>query len=244
MPARPVVLGQETISLDNQSIVYIIKRSYRARLVWLTYKAESGLHVTVPRNYNLNDLPDFLRRNARWIIKHSRSAKLLSEKISGGLGDSLLLQGRSVPVVRRQCEGRESMDFDGQALTLDLNDPTGDGGRLVRPWLENRARPVIRQKAEAWALRLGVKYERISIRNQRTRWGSCSRLGNLSFNWRLIMVPEPVLDYVVIHELCHLKEMNHQKSFWKQVALYCPQWREQRLWLNRHRVEMHGQFGD
>ena len=106
----------------------------------------------------------------------------------------------------------------------------------------NESVRVIPARVAFWAERLKVRYGRITIRNQRTRWGSCSHNGNLSFNWRLVMAPDEVLDYVVIHELCHLKEMNHQKAFWKEVEEYCPDWRPQRRWLNQHRQEIHQQL--
>ena len=81
---------------------------------------------------------------------------------------------------------------------------------------------------------LGVTYGKISIRDQKTRWGSCSSEGNLSFNWRLILAPPDVLDYVVIHELCHRKEMNHSKEFWALVESLMPEYKERRKWLREN----------
>jgi predicted metal-dependent hydrolase len=85
---------------------------------------------------------------------------------------------------------------------------------------------------------LGVSYGRVEIRNQRTRWGSCSSSGTLSFNWRLALAPFDVLDYVVVHELCHLLEPNHSPRFWKLVASRRPRWRRQRDWLTAHGPEL------
>jgi predicted metal-dependent hydrolase len=108
--------------------------------------------------------------------------------------------------------------------------------------MKAQAHKLITEKVKDWSAKLKVEFKRITVRNQKSRWGSCSHLLNLSFNWRLIMVPEEVLDYVVIHELCHLKEMNHKKVFWRTVAGYCPRWREHRAWLNHHRMELHSQI--
>jgi predicted metal-dependent hydrolase len=77
----------------------------------------------------------------------------------------------------------------------------------------------------------------LSDRGQKTRWRSCSQKGNLSFNWKLIMMPEPVIDYVIVHELAHLKEMNHTKRFWELVGKHCLEWRYHRKWLKDHGVE-------
>ena len=104
----------------------------------------------------------------------------------------------------------------------------------LREWLADRAREAFAERAAYFAPRLGVKYTRLSIRDQRTVWGSCTKAGHLSFNWRIILAPPATLDYLVIHELSHLLEMNHSKAFWAHVASQCPQWRTHRDWLREH----------
>lgn len=93
------------------------------------------------------------------------------------------------------------------------------------------ARDIFTQKTAYYANLLGVTYGRISIREQKTRWGSCSSDGNLNFNWRLIFAPEDVLDYIVVHELAHRKEMNHSAEFYKIVAQILPDYKKQQRWL-------------
>ena len=93
---------------------------------------------------------------------------------------------------------------------------------------------VVEEEADA----LGVEFERIVIRDQRSRWGSCSTRGTLSFNWRLVLAPLEVLDYVVVHELCHLREPNHSRRFWGLVETRRPEWRAQRDWLHEHGPEL------
>ena len=92
--------------------------------------------------------------------------------------------------------------------------------------------------APAEAEALGVAFDRIAIRDQRTRWGSCSTSGTLSFNWRLALAPREVLDYVVVHEVCHLREPNHSQRFWSLVQTRRPRWREHRDWLSNHGWEL------
>ena len=96
------------------------------------------------------------------------------------------------------------------------------------------AREYFPKRVSHYARMLGVTYGKISIRDQKTRWGSCSSEGNLSFNWRLILAPPDVLDYVVIHELCHRKEMNHSKEFWALVESLMPEYKERRKWLREN----------
>jgi predicted metal-dependent hydrolase len=100
------------------------------------------------------------------------------------------------------------------------------------------ARELVTMVLDEEAAALGVTYGRVQIRDQRTRWGSCSSRGTLSFNWRLALAPLEVLDYVVVHELCHLREPNHSPRFWRLVASRRPGWRRQRDWLGAHGPEL------
>ena len=100
-----------------------------------------------------------------------------------------------------------------------------------RKALAEKAAEVLPEKVSRFAQQLGVSYGRITIRSQRTRWGSCSAKGNLNFNCLLMLCPEEVQDYVVIHELCHRKEMNHSTAFWSEVEKHCPDYRIHRKWL-------------
>ena len=100
--------------------------------------------------------------------------------------------------------------------------------------LAEKARLYLPKRVALYAPRIGVTYGRITIRNQRTRWGSCSGKGNLNFNCMLMLAPEAVIDYVVIHELCHRKEMNHSANFWALVQRHCPDYPQLRKWLKEH----------
>ena len=101
----------------------------------------------------------------------------------------------------------------------------------VQAALADKALDIIPRRVEYFAKRIGVTYGRITIRNQKTRWGSCSSKGNLNFNCLLMLVPSEVLDYVVVHELCHRKEMNHSKAFWIEVEKVLPDYRDMVKWL-------------
>ena len=100
--------------------------------------------------------------------------------------------------------------------------------------LSRRALERIRRRLDEYAPRLGVRYGRVAVRDQRSRWGSCSQKGNLNFNWKLIMAPEEALTYVVIHELCHLIEFNHSPRFWRLVEGQMPEYECWKKWLEAH----------
>jgi predicted metal-dependent hydrolase len=110
--------------------------------------------------------------------------------------------------------------------------------RLTEAQGRREARERISLIAQSEALALGVRYSRIVLRDQRSRWGSCSTKGTLSFNWRLVLAPHDVLDYVVVHEVCHLVELHHGPAFWRLVARRRPNWREPKAWLDEHGWEI------
>ena len=103
-----------------------------------------------------------------------------------------------------------------------------------RTRLQQEACRKIPERTACFAEKIGVSYGRITLRQQKTRWGSCSANGNLNFNWLLILAPPEVLDYVVVHELCHRKEMNHSQAFWKEVGAVLPNYKEQKKWLKEN----------
>ena len=116
------------------------------------------------------------------------------------------------------------LDLDGVAVA------EGEGRRL--------ARERITEAADREAERLGVSYARIAIRDQRSRWGSCSTTGTLSFNWRLVLAPAAALEYVVVHELCHLRVQGHSRRFWRLVEHARPTYESERVWLRDHGWEL------
>lgn len=142
------------------------------------------------------------------------------------------LEFRSEPASTME---RSTVEASGDTLLLRRSprDPRPPGG-ILEEWYRGRAREVLADRVEHWAGETGVRCRRISVKDQRTLWGSCSPNGNLYFNWRLIMAPAGVLDYVVIHELCHLREMNHSKRFWRFVSRWCPDHKVHRRWLRKH----------
>jgi predicted metal-dependent hydrolase len=113
-----------------------------------------------------------------------------------------------------------------------------DARRVSESEARRAARELVTMVLDEEAPALGVSYGKVQIRDQRTRWGSCSSRGNLAFNWRLALAPFDVLDYVVVHELCHLRVPDHSARFWQLVALRRPRWRRQRDWLTRHGPEL------
>lgn len=105
---------------------------------------------------------------------------------------------------------------------------------LLVNWYRARARSRLGERLAFWSAQLGVAPRRIAVRDQRSRWGSCSSAGNINLNWRLLLLPTSLSDYVLVHELCHLRRMDHSPAFWNEVARVLPDWRERRRELRRY----------
>jgi predicted metal-dependent hydrolase len=147
----------------------------------------------------------------------------------------VLFRGREYPV-RVVADGnpRSRVRLENEeAIVLIPKATPRDVRKAVELWCREEASIVIRQSVWRLSRRMGLKFNSIMIRNQRTRWGSCSSRGNLSFNVKLATAPQEVIDYVVLHELMHLKEPNHSKKFWSLVEAECPEYRRHRLWLKQ-----------
>lgn len=113
-----------------------------------------------------------------------------------------------------------------------------DIGPLLTAWYRKEAKNIISIRARKYAQNMGQTFGEIHIRDQKSRWGSCSSAGNLNFNWRLVMTPEWIMDYVIVHELCHLTHMDHSARFWGLVERYMPDYRAAKQWLKEHGQEL------
>jgi hypothetical protein len=235
-------VGERKITVNGQTISYLIKRSSRAKHVRLEVRQETGLTVVIPSSYRIKQLPVLLESKGSWILdKLTKYGQVQSvpDKKEIKSGDTIPYLGRDLEVVKQQNHrNTNSIKLERNRLVVSIGSASSRLNLILEQWYRLQAAKLIKERVDKLSARLGLTYNRIIIRGQKTRWGSCSYKGNLSFNWKLIMAPEPVIDYVVIHEIAHLKEMNHTKRFWELVAEHCPRWREHRKWLKDHEKEL------
>jgi predicted metal-dependent hydrolase len=234
-------LGQYEITFGQKTLVFVLKRSLRARLVWLKIDSAGKLTVTIPRGYRPKLVPQYLQKNLRWILRNLEKCRAEAEVSSlHGPPRNISYLGQLLQLVSQpRLAGEDSIRIEKDKLILNLNLSTSVSERSVlERWLRQEAAQLIESKSHNWSQKIGVKFNKITVRDQKTRWASCSLKGNLSFNWRLIMAPEVVVDYVVVHELCHLHEMNHSRRFWAWVAKFSPDWKERRKWIDSHSREL------
>ncbi len=236
------LVGKCEAILGGQTISYVIKRSSKAKYVRLEVRSETGLTIVIPRSYKSDRIPDVLRKKQRWILgklaKYGQVQPPESGKALKG-GDTIPYLGRDLEVVtRRSYRNVESLIVERNRLVVSLRAGSNSLDIVLERWYRVQAAELIREKVNKLGADLGFTFGQLTIRGQKTRWGSCSRMGNLSFNWKLLMAPEPVIDYVVIHELSHLREMNHSSRFWHLVHRYCSHWREMKNWLETHEADL------
>lgn len=237
---KPVVIERGRLPVEGRPVPYTLKRSARARYVRLEVDPGIGLIIVMPQGYDRTALPALLEHKKRWL-----ASKLAHFPLAGdpgreiAAGDVLCYLGKSFEVVALPAAGagRESVSIEDSRLVVTLR-PGADLGAALLEWYRRQARLLFAVRAKEASQRMNVTYRRLIVRGQRTRWGSCSQRGTLSFNWRLLMAPPEVLDYVVMHEVAHLKHLNHTKRFWTLLARHCPEWRERRRWLREHEDEL------
>ncbi|MEM7547460.1 MAG: SprT family zinc-dependent metalloprotease [Pseudomonadota bacterium] len=223
----------ELLWLDDPGIEIALRRSARARRFTLSVPQNGDApRVTVPPSAALTDVRMFLMRQSDWLrAALERTPPVVAVKDGSGLP----VGGTMLHVV--QITGRRRPPFikDDQ---LVLSGPGAPGPRIAA-WLKERARSALAPIARHCAAELDRDIGRITLRDTKGRWGSCTSKGDLSFSWRLAMAPPEVLDYVAAHEAAHLVEMNHGPQFWALVDQLRPNWKTQRDWLKREGAALH-----
>ena len=224
-------MGQHLIP-GNPPVALTLRRSGRARRLSLRVSGLDGrVTLTVPHGVSETEALSFARSRANWL------RRTLAEhpcRVAVGPGAMLPVEGEMRQVVAgtgpRVRLADDRVHVPGAPETL---------APRLRAWLRARARDRLAAASDHHAARLGRGYSRLSLRDTRSRWGSCSAQGALSYSWRLILAPPEVLDYVAAHEVAHLAEMNHSPAFWAVVARLCPGYGTPRAWLKREGAALH-----
>lgn len=231
---RPKIIEPALLAIEGRSIAVSFRRNARARrLVLRLSRDRAGVIVTVPPRVSRSEALDFARKSSRWI-----GERLKSEPADRPLraGEAIIIRGER-RLILHSGSRRGTVTLTEMGVVV-----SGDGAHLARrlvDWLKAQAKRDLLAASEFYAAAMGVKFHRLSVRDQKSRWGSCSSDGTLSYSWRLILAPPFVLDYVAAHEVAHLKHMNHGRNFWRLVLTHCPHAGRAKSWLKAHGAELH-----
>lgn len=215
--------------VNGEKVLVRTKRNRRARRMTLRIDAANDCAVLVlPSRASLSEGIDFARSKAPWVKEKLED---LPPRMPFAPGKTVRVKGETL-TIRYDSRVGAHAKRDGDILRVG-GDPDEVRERVVH-WIRERARCAIQRRVEERAAAIGKRFRRITLRDSRTRWGSCSALGNLSFSWRLILAPVEVMDYVVSHEVAHLAEMNHGPRFWRLVEELAPRSGRAREWLGEY----------
>jgi predicted metal-dependent hydrolase len=213
---------------------YRVRRSARARRVRVIVHPDASVEVVLPQRAREHAAADAVVLFSAWIDRRLQDVAALHARSAPPPGTVPYLGG--LLTVRPEA-GRTRVHRRGDVLLVPDGDEVAQDA--VERWYRRQAKAEIAPRLDAAAAAVGRPYSALSIRNQRTRWGSCSSTGAMSFNWRLLLAPPEILDYVVVHEACHLVHLDHSPRFWALVTRMRPGYQEQQRWLARNGAGLH-----
>jgi predicted metal-dependent hydrolase len=231
---RPVAPGgKDWLRVGSRTLRLRLIRNRRARRYILRLNPDGAARVTIPRGGSVGEAMRFTRRNMAWLEKQLlRLATKPLQPQRWTIGSQVLFRGQPVRLQAGENGDQGVVCFGSEILRI--SDATGD----LRPHVERHLWKLAARELPGRVMELAnlhqLPVKRVSVRNQRSRWGSCSRHGTISLNWRLVQAPVFVRDYIILHELAHLKEMNHSPRFWREVARLCPDFGRAEQWLKKH----------
>ncbi len=228
----PKIPAATVLTIDGAPVEIMVKVSARARSYRLTVPHHGNPVLTLPKTGRWPEAEGFLGRHKGWL-----AARLRRSAPSTAFADGEMVPLRGVPH-RIHATGRlrgrvEVAEIDGE-LSLLVPGEAAHIPRRLTEWLKAEAQRDLTERSDVHAATLGVVVKSVAMRSQSTRWGSCSSTGKLNYNWRLILAPPFVLDYVAAHEVGHLVHMNHSPSFWKSVEKALPEMNRGKAWLKAH----------
>jgi predicted metal-dependent hydrolase len=237
-PERPSDPKTRTIDVAGRSVPLTVRPDARARRI--TLRIEPGgqaLKLTVPKGLKEREIQDFLDRHQGWLM--TRLAKFPTSSAIAE-GRYIHIRGDAHRILRTgKLRGlTETSEIDGEKVLL-VGGAEDHLARRIRDFLKQEARKDLEVLARQHAARIGRRVASVSMKDTKSRWGSCSHDGNLSFSWRIVMAPSPVIDYLAAHEVAHLAEMNHSERFWAICEDLCPHMEEAKRWLKRNGAMLH-----
>ena len=215
----------------------LVRSKKRKKTISLQVKKDGSIVVQAPFSMPGRAIDRFFKGKTDWLFRKigerekRRNPYRARSFVSG---ETFLFLGASYPLmIQNKPDGDGSLSFSRQQFVME-REKAWQARELFTIWYRNKAKALIEERVCHYSGMIGLYPERLKISNARFRWGSCSHDNGLSFSWRLVMAPSLIIDYVVVHELAHMKEKNHSRSFWTLVARIMPDYRKYRLWLKEN----------
>lgn len=224
--------AEQSLAVAGKQVPLLLVRNARARRYVLRLRPDGTARVTVPRGGSIAEARRFADRNLAWLeAQLKRPPAQPPSPLEWRLGSEVLFRGEHARL-EAEVNGANLIRLGPETLTVtNLADD-------LRPAIERHLRRLAERELPLRVMEFAAHHQLtvrcVTVRNQRSRWGSCSRRATISLNWRLIQTPPFVRDYIVLHELMHLREMNHSLRFWRQVEAVCPDYRVAEQWLKQH----------
>lgn len=218
---------------------YELVRSNR-KTVGIIIKTGGEVCIKAPYGMSRKEIEAGLERKQSWILQNIAKMKEQGEKIlvkSYETGEKLLYLGQEFTLVRKPSISGSRVYVRQEEDTIAVYGNLKQAEQVkaaLEKWYQQKAVIWMTKRLNYYKERIGVQYKKVSFKNPKTRWGSCSSTKNIMLNWKLIMAPGEIIDYVICHELCHLLEMNHSSAFWALVEQQIPDWRTRRAWLKEN----------
>ena len=232
---------KRSISIKGRRVEYTLICARNRVRVLLQALPNGEIRLCAPEGFSVRTADDIIRQKLPDIDRALAQLRLKAQAQAQSAQElnSVLLEGRRLPVTKEKARAnRVSVQPDGLHILTVHDDPEDILAQLKRHLVQLSLKRL-REALNKWSPTVPVPYGRVTVREQKTRWGSCSSKHNLNFNWKLIMAPPQCLEYVVVHELCHLIHLNHSAQFWAEVAKRIPDYDLWRKWLKQHGSELH-----
>jgi predicted metal-dependent hydrolase len=235
----------DLVCVGPYKIAYRLQRSDRRKSIGIRVLSQAEVVVYAPRDLDEARIHEIVQRKSSWIIRrfeHISAVRKAFPEREFASGEQILYLGRTLRLAVRK-NNRVILNqpiLDGKRLVISVGRELSGKERAeavsyrLREWYRKNAEKVIGQRVRRYGKLLGCLPREVLVKDQKTRWGSCSAKGSIRFNWRIVMAPLSVVDYVVVHEMSHLLIKDHSKEFWRQVSLIFFDYKERREWLKEH----------
>lgn len=232
-------MKKNKIHIDEHTISYTITKSNR-KTIGISIRLKDGVRILAPHFATKKQIEEVVRKNSQWIIKKLQEVEATAKneliykdgELFPYLGEKYRLN-----IIKNIGGKKNLIEISEDKILLKLigeNDEEANIKQVITRWYREEADSLLKERLDRLSKETNLYPVSVRIKEQKSRFGSCSSKKNINLNWKLIMAPIEIIDYVVVHELCHLKEMNHSKNFWSLVGYYIPDYNKLRKWLKEN----------